>query len=184
MNPQYILLAAIEPTSRLIEFSPRTLFEWAVMVVNLFVIIGVLSYFLFKPVGKFLSDRTERIKNQINDAKDQSIQATELRTQYETKLALIEQEAAEILRNARTKAKQNEQEIISAARDEADEIRKRSHIENQLEQERIKDEMKKEMIEVATMMASKFVATSMDDVKQNELINEIINEAGDVQRLS
>ncbi len=178
------MLAAIEPTSRLIEFSPRTLFEWAVMVVNFFVIVGVLSYFLFEPVGKFLGDRQERIKNQIDDAKDNNIKAAELRTQYETKLATIEQEAAEILRDARTKAKQNEQEIISAARDEAEEIRKRSHVEIQLEQERVKDEMKKEMIEVATMMASKFVASSMDNAKQNELINEIINEAGDVQWLS
>lgn len=184
MNPQYIMLAAVETNSRLIEFSPRTLFEWAVMVVNFFVIVGILSYFLFKPVGKFLSERQERIKNQIDDAKNNNIQAAALRTQYETKLETIEQEAAEILRNARTKAKQNEQEIISAARDEAEEIRKRSHVEMQLEQERVKDEMKKEMIEVATMMASKFVASSMDDTKQNELINEIIDEAGDVQWLS
>jgi len=184
LNPQYIVLAVGETTTRLIEFSPRALVEFAMMVVNFFLIVGILSYFLFKPVGKFLNDRTERIKNQINEAKDQNIQAKDLRSQYETKLAAIELEAAEILRNARTKAKQNEQEIISAARIEAEELRKRSHIEIQLEQERIKDEMKKEMIEVATMMASKFVVSSMDDAKQNELINQIINEAGDVQWLS
>lgn len=184
MNPQYIMLAAVETSSRLIEFSPRTLFEWAVMVVNFFVIVGILSYFLFKPVGQFLNVRKERIKNQIDDAKDNNIKAAELRSQYEEKLAKIEQEAAVILRDARTKAKQNEQEIISAARAEAEEIRKRSHIEIQLEQERVKDEIKKEMIEVATIMASKFVASSMDDAKQNELINQIIDEAGDVQWLS
>lgn len=184
MNPQYIMLAAVETNSRLIEFSPRTLFEWAVMVVNFFVIVGILSYFLFKPVGKFLNDRKERIESQISEAKGENIKATELRTQYETKLAAIEQEAAGILRDARTKAKKNEQDIISAARAEAEEIRKRSHVEIQLEQERVKDEIKKEMIEVATIMASKFVASSMDDAKQNELINEIIDEAGDVQWLS
>lgn len=184
MNPQYIVLAAVDTSSRLIEFSPRTLFEWAVMLVNFFIIVGVLSYFLFEPISKFLNDRTQRIKNQIDDAKDQNIKAAELRSQYEAKLEAIEQEAAGILKDARTKAKQNEQEIISAARAEADEIRKRSHIEIQLEQERVKDEMKKEMIEVATIMASKFVASSMDDVQQNELINQIINEAGDVQWLS
>ena len=154
------------------------------MLVNLFVIIGILSYFLFKPVGEFLRNRTERIKGQIDDAKDQNDKAAGLRTEYEAKLAEIEQEATEILRTARAKAKQNEQEIISEARIEAEEIRKRSRMEIGLEQERIKDEMKKEMIEVASMMASKFVASSMDDAKQNELINQIIDEAGDVQWLS
>lgn len=184
MNPQYIMLAAVEPASRLIEFSPRTLFEWAVMLVNLFVIIGILTWALFKPVGAFLVARQLRIKDQIDDAKSKNIKATQLQDKYEAKLAAIEQEAAEILREARKKAKQNEQEIISAARVEAEEIRKRSHVEVQLEQERVKDEMKKEMIEVATIMASKFVASSMDDAKQNELINQIIDEAGDVQWLS
>lgn len=184
MNPQYIALGAVEQTSRLIEFSQRTGFEWAVQTFNFFLIVGILSWLLFKPVSKFLNDRTERIKNQIDDAKNQNMKATELRSQYETKLAAIEQEATEILRDARAKAKQNEQDIINAARSEAEEIRKRSRIEIGLEQERVKDEMKKEMIEVATMMASQFVAANMDAKKQNEMIDQIINEAGDVQWLS
>ncbi|HHX60968.1 MAG TPA: F0F1 ATP synthase subunit B [Epulopiscium sp.] len=184
MNPQYVVLGAVEVTSRIIEFSPRTVFEWAVMLFNFFLIVGILSWLLFKPVSKFLNDRITRIKNQIDDAKGQNMKATQLRSQYETKLAAIEQEATEILRNARSKAKQNEQEIIQAARLEAEEIRKRSRIEIGLEKERVKDEMKKEMIEVATMMASQFVAANIDDAKQNEMINQIINEAGDVQWLS
>ena len=40
------------------------------------------------------------------------------------------------------------------------------------------------MIEVATIMAGKFVASSMDDANHDELINQIIDEAGDVQWLS
>ena len=184
MNPQYVALGAIEVASRIIEFSPRTAFELAIMLINFFVIVGVLSYFLFEPVGKFLNDRTDRIKTQIDHAKDQNMKANQLRQEYEEKLAVIEQEATEILRDARAKAKKNEQEIISQARAEAEEIKKRSRIEIGLEQERVKDEMKKEMIEVATMMASQFVAANMDDKKQNEMIDKIIDEAGDVQWLS
>lgn len=184
MNPQYVVFGAIETASRIIEFSPRTGFEWIVQIVNLLVIIGLLSWLLFKPVGAFLLARTLRIQNQIDDAKNQKNKADSYRKEYETKLAKIQEEANEILRQARAKAKQNEQQIISDARAQAEEIRKRSLIEIELEKERVKDEMKKEMIEVATLMASKFVATSMDDHKQNELIDEIINEAGDVQWLN
>ena len=53
-----------------------------------------------------------------------------------------------------------------------------------LEQERVRAEMKAEMIEVATLMAGKFVASAMDEAKQNELITEIIGEMGDVQWLN
>lgn len=184
MNPQYVVLGAIETASRIIEFSPRTLFEWTVQVVNLLAIIGILTWLLFKPVGAFLSARTEKIKNQIDDAKNQKLKVETLRQDYETRIAKIQAEADEILRQARTKAKQSEEQIISAARAEAEEIKKRSLAEIQLEKERVKDEMKKEMIEVATLMAGKFIASTMDSNKQDELISEIINEAGDVQWLS
>lgn len=147
MNPQYVVLGAVETASRIIEFTPRTAFEWSVQVVNLLVIIGILTYVLFKPVGKFLQDRTDKIKDQITSANTQNVAAEKLRKEYETKLATIQQEATDILREARAKAKKNEQDIISEAREEAEEIRKRSRVEIQLEQERVKDEMRKEMIE-------------------------------------
>lgn len=184
MNPQYVVLGAVETASRIIEFTPKTGFEWSVQIINLFVIIGILSYLLFKPVGKFLQDRSNKIKDQIESATTQNVAAEALRKEYETKLATIEQQATDILREARTKAKKNEQDIISEARTEAEEIKKRSRIEIELEQERVKDQMKKEMIEVATMMASQFVAANMDATKQTEMIDQIISEAGDVQWLS
>ncbi|NLI89417.1 MAG: F0F1 ATP synthase subunit B [Epulopiscium sp.] len=184
MNPQYVILGAVETSSRILEFSPRTLFELFVVAAQFFLIVLILTKLLFKPVSKFLNDRQEGIANQIEDAKSQNIKAEELRKEYQAKLAKIEAEATDILRDARTKAKQNEQEIISQARAEAEEIRKRAQVEIGLEQERVKDEMKKEMIEVATIMASQFVASSMDATKQEELINQIIDEAGDVQWLS
>ncbi|MFQ9695821.1 MAG: hypothetical protein ACLRY5_03210 [Zhenhengia sp.] len=53
----------------------------------------------------------------------------------------------------------------------------------ELEKERVQAEMKAEMIEVASLMASKFVAASMDENKQNELVDEMIKEMGDVQWL-
>lgn len=184
MNPQYVVLGAVDTASRLIEFTPRSLFEWSVQVVNLLVIIGILAYFLFEPVGKFLQDRTNKIKDQIDSAKTQNAQAEALRTEYEAKLAKVEQEATEILRQARAKAKKSEQDIINEARAEAEDIIKRSRVEIELEQDRVKDDMRKEMIEVATMMASQFVVANIDDAKQTEMIDKIISEAGDVQWLS
>ncbi len=184
MNPQYVVLGAVETASRIIEFTPRTLFEWSVQVVNLLVIVGVLSYVLFKPVSKFLQERSDKIQNNIESANAQKAEAETLRQEYEGKLAKVEQEATEILKEARANAKKNEQEIISQARSEAEHIRERAKIDIELEQERVKDEMKQEMIKVATMMASQFVEANMDEKKQTEMIDKIIDEAGDVQWLS
>jgi F-type H+-transporting ATPase subunit b len=43
----------------------------------------------------------------------------------------------------------------------------------------MKDEVKQEMVAVATVMAGKFVASSLDSEKQAQLIDEALNEMGD-----
>ncbi len=51
---------------------------------------------------------------------------------------------------------------------------KRAHLEVEREKEQIKDEMRREIIEVATVMASKFVAASISEEQKNTLVNETL----------
>lgn len=56
---------------------------------------------------------------------------------------------------------------------------KRAHLEVEREKEQIKDEMRREIIEVATVMASKFVAASISEEQKNTLVNETLTDMGD-----
>ena len=55
----------------------------------------------------------------------------------------------------------------------------RANSEAELEKERVKDEVKQEIIGVATAMAGKFVASSLDESTQASLIDETLKEMGD-----
>ena len=72
-----------------------------------------------------------------------------------------------------------EAEIVAGAQEEAARITQRANKEIELEKSKMKDEVKKEMISVASMMAGKFVAESMDDKKQAQLVDEALKEIGD-----
>ena len=96
----------------------------------------------------------------------------------------IQVESDAILKEARAKALAREEQIIAEGRAEAEAIKQKALNDMKLEQERVKDEMKQQMIEVSTLMASKFVAVSLDEQKHNEIIDEIIKEMGDVQWLN
>ena len=48
-----------------------------------------------------------------------------------------------------------------------------------LEKDKVRDEMKQEIVHVASAMAGKFVAASMDEDKQAQLIDETLKEMGD-----
>lgn len=161
----------------------QTGWEWFVQLLALFLIIAILAKLLFKPVNEFLEKRQAMIAAEVNEASNAKKDAESLKEDYKRKIVNIEAEANKILKEARAKALVREEEIINAAREEAENIKAKAFKDIELEKERVQAEMKTEMIEVASLMASKFVAASMDENKQNELVDEMIKEMGDVQWL-
>ena len=184
MNTSLITVLAAEVPGRIIGFDAQLLWDLGMQLFNTFLIVIVLYVVLHKPITAMLDKRKEGIAKNIDDAKAAKADAIELKADYEEKITKIDEEAAQILKEARAKALVREEQIIAEARKEAEEIRAKSAADIRLEQERVKDEMKTQMIDVSTLMASKFVALSIDEAKQNEIIDEVIKEMGDVQWLS
>ena len=85
---------------------------------------------------------------------------------------------------ARKKAMQNEAKIIAEAKEEAARIIQRGNTEIELEKKRALDDMKQEIISIASMMAGKVVAASIDTNVQDNLIEETLKEMGDSTWLS
>ena len=79
---------------------------------------------------------------------------------------------------------ENENAIIAKAKEEASRIMERTRTEAQLEKQKMADEVKREMIGIAAMMAGKAVAASMNAEIQDSLVNETLKEIGDHTWLS
>ncbi|MBR3599591.1 MAG: ATP synthase F0 subunit B, partial [Lachnospiraceae bacterium] len=111
-------------------------------------------------------------------AKDKA-DAAKLKAEYDERLKQADDEAEEILTAARKKAVKNEENIVAEAKEEAARIIKRANQEAELEKNKVKDEVKQEIIGVATAMAGKFVQGNLDEAKQAELIEATLKEMGD-----
>lgn len=68
---------------------------------------------------------------------------------------------------------------MTRLKQEAVRIIQRANEEARLEKNRAMDEMKQEMITVASMMAAKVVVASIDTTVQNTLVEETLKEMGD-----
>ena len=77
-----------------------------------------------------------------------------------------------------------ENEIVAEAKEEAARIITRANNEIELERKRALDDMKQEMISIASAMACKVVAASIDTSVQDELIEETLKEMGEQTWLS
>ncbi|OON95133.1 MAG: ATP synthase F0 subunit B [Candidatus Epulonipiscioides saccharophilum] len=169
--------------SKIIEFSLPTAWEWVWQVLALLLIIWILKKLMFQPVTDFLEKRKDLIANDIKTAADVKAQATSLKEEYDGKIKNINDESDRILTKARQKALDREVQIIEEAKNEANAIKAKAKHDTELELEKVRADMKDEMINVATLMASKFVKSELTHEKQEEIITEIIDEMGDVSWL-
>lgn len=176
-----VVLASAQNASkdRLIGFDVQTLAQVAFHAVAILVLIFVLAKLLFNPVREILRKRQEGIANEFKSIKTQKEETAALKAEYESKLKNIQQEADDILKEAHKKALNREKYIINEANAEAERILNRGKLEVQREQEKAKDEIKKQIVDIATVMASKFVMQSIDANTQDQLIEQTISEMGD-----
>jgi len=179
-----ILLTQGQSMERLFDLDVQLIADSVLTIIAIFALYVAFSYFLFEPVKKVLKNRQDKIKSELDEAQTNMEQAQSLKAEYEEKLKEINKEREEILSEARKNALKNEAEIIARAKEEAARIMEKAQTEAMLEKQKLADDVKKEMITVASAMAGKVVAAAMNTQIQEQLIDETLKEIGDSTWLS
>ncbi|MCD7863653.1 MAG: F0F1 ATP synthase subunit B [Lachnospiraceae bacterium] len=177
-----MLLTTMEP--RLFDLDFQLLTDSALTLISVLVLFFAMSYLLFNPVRAMLEKRQNKIADELSTAAEAEETAKKLQAEYEQKLADINKEADEILRDARSRALANESQIVAQAKEEARRIVDRAHVEAELEKAKAADEVKQEMILVASAIAGKVVAANINTEIQNSLVDETLKEMGENTWLS
>lgn len=179
-----LVLATAEMEPRLFDLDWQLMADSVLTMIAIVALFLLLSYFLFNPARAMLASRQNKIKEELDSAADDMEEARQLREQYEVKLQNVEKEAEGILSEARRKALANENQIIAQAKEEAVRIMDRARAEAELEKQKCRDDVKKEIVSVASIMAGKVVAASIDTTVQDSLIDETLKEMGESTWLS
>lgn len=164
---------------RLINFDPQWISDVVITGINIFILFFTLSYLLFNPARDYLEKRRNKIAGDLQNAKENKEEALALKAEYESRLREINKEAEQILDEARKKAKKQEAEIVAEAREEAGRILARADREIELEKKKALEDVKQEMVSIASMMAAKAMAASIDVKIQEALIEETLKEMGE-----
>ena len=164
---------------RIFGLDAQLVFQLLFMGIAIFLLFMAASYLLLDPVRKILNDRKERVMREQREALENREAALRMREEYDGKLKEIDKVAEQILSDSRKKAMQRENEIIMNAKEEAGRIVAGARQEAELEQKRVNDQVKQEIISVAALLSEKLVASSLDEEKQNALIEQTLKEIGD-----
>ena len=155
------------------------IWQMLVSLANLVLLFLIVKRFLYKPVKKMLENRQNSIDNQYKDAKIAKEQVLSDKKAYEEKLQSAKAEADSVIKSAVDTANEREQEIISQAKVKAEGIVRQAQSDAELERKKAEDSIKKEIVEVSSMLTEKMLSreVSMDDHKQ--FIDSFIESIGD-----
>lgn len=164
---------------RLFNLDPQLLHDAVLLAISVFVMFLFLSYLLFNPAREMLKKRQDKVKDEIDSAEKSKEDAAKLKEEYENRLHEIHKEEDAILSAARKKALENEAKIIENAKAEAAAIVARANKQAELEMKKAQDEIKKEIISVAALVAEKVVSDKIDIQIQDSLIDDTLKEIGE-----
>ena len=169
---------------RLFDLDFQLLHDAVLMIIAIFVLFIIASNLLFNPVREMMRKRSEKIKNDIDTAAKDKEDALAMKEEYTSRLKEIDKEAETILADARKRALDNESRILEQAREEAFRITERARTEAELEKQKAADDVKREMVVLASLMAGKVVKASIDTTVQEAIVNDTLKEIGENTWLS
>ena len=165
------------------DLKPVVTLSWelGIQIINTIILFWILMRILFKPVLNIIDARENAIKSDIATGEQAKNEGLALKAEYEQKLAVAKSEGQEIIKQATLRAEQKSEEIISTAKEEATSLKDRANKDITQEREKVMNELKNDISNIAILVASKVIEKDIDQAKHEEMINKFIEEVGEAK---
>ena len=174
--PAPVVAAADLPAGTILNLDKTFLYNIAIQLFNVAVLIVALTFILYKPVKKYLTDRRQRISDELANARHIRDEAEQLRNKYEAMLKGIDAERDEVLARANKIAIEKSDQMLFEAKHEAEAMHNRAKTDIEMEYRNMENGIKRQIIEIAHQMAGHFVEMSIDRETQDKLIEYVLSE--------
>lgn len=161
----------------MVEALGVSLTEFIFYLINFLILIAVLAKFLYKPFLNLMDTRRQSIKDALDNAELTNRRADEKLQNYNKRIARVEEESREIVRQAKAKADAQAKDIIDEANQKAEEMIAKAEQTIERERERAVEEMRQEIAALAILVAEKIVEQEIQRVGQEAIVDEVIRQA-------
>ena len=156
---------------------------WQILIslANLLIIYLILKKVLFAKVQGVMNARQSQV-TEMYDAADQSrTDAESMKQEYEEKLAGARDEADKIVRSATQTAQRRGDQIVQEASSQASHLKQKAEEEIAQEKQRMLTDVRGEISDLAVSIASKVVEREIRKEDQDTFVDEFIRNVGDRQ---
>lgn len=134
--------------------------DWKLLltqIVNFAVLLGILSYFLYKPVLRLMERRQQEIAEGVAAAHEAKEDRDRAKAEHVAVVSKAEKEAEGIVSRAVDAAKSKEADIVLAARSQEERILKEAELRSKEIARRIEAESREQVSRAAILAAEKLL---------------------------
>lgn len=155
-----------------------SLIQFVFYLINFLILVGLLTKFLYRPFLNLMETRKQSIRDALDNAELTNRRADEKMENYNRQIAKVEEEGREIIKEAKLRAESQAADIIEEAHAKADAMILSAEQEIERERQKALGEMKQQVAVLALLAAEKIVERSIAQVGQDQIVDEIIEQAG------
>ena len=154
---------------------------WAIIasLANLLILAWIIKRFLFKPVKKVVDARTEQVKSIYTDAEQSRNDANQMKNEYEQRLASARQEADSMIKTATQTAQKKGDQIVFEAKAQASHVKQKAEEEIAQQKKKMLQDVREEISELAVDIASKVVEREISPKDYDGFVDDFIRNVGD-----
>lgn len=150
--------------------------DYVKRVLNFGILMGVLVYFLRKPVGDFFRGRRAQIAQQLADLERARDEAKAKLREFENKLAQAAGERDKIMAEFIAQAEVEKSRILAEAEANANRIKDAARLTIEADLKAAKRELREELAEAAVELAAKKLEAGIRVDDHNRLIDEYLTK--------
>ena len=154
---------------------------WQILIslINLLIMFLILKKFLFHPVKKVVDARTQQVQKIYTDAEQSRNDANQMKNEYEQRLASARQEADDLIRTATQTAQRKGDQIVSDAKAQASHVKRKADEEITQQKKQMLQDVRSEISELAVDIASKVVEREINQQDYDGFVDDFIRNVGD-----
>jgi F-type H+-transporting ATPase subunit b len=150
-----------------LEFHPE---DVIVSLINIVVLFILLRMILWKHVIRILTERSNRVRSESEDAENRRLEAEVLKSEYDEKLGDIEAHGHDLMRESREKASEEADQILRETRDKAKDMIRDAQDRIEDEKRQALEDAHQEIAQLATDMAARILKR---EVSPDDNINAV-----------
>jgi len=146
-------------------------------LVSFLILLGLLIYFGYKPIRKMLDERSNRIREGMEQAEAIKQEYEHAQVEVQEQMNKARQEGQGMIAQAEKLGDRLKDEARDEARREAQAITDRVKVELERERNKLIDELRGEFVDIALLAAEKVINETLDKEKHRRLIEEALKES-------